>query len=103
MAGIGGRGVSPTPGSGRSRATTFALLNGRTPGVAVGTIHTAVPGQWSQNSATAFAVIEKLTGILGHFLPFGMTALRAGNSGIFFDDLAVHGIRLRVRGSLRKV
>jgi hypothetical protein len=63
----------------QSTATAVTLLDGRTLGVAVGTIDTAVPWEWPQNLATAFAVIKELTGVHGHLLSFRMTTIRAGD------------------------
>jgi hypothetical protein len=65
--------------NGRSATTAVTLLAGRTLGIAIGAIHTAVPRKRSQDLTTASAVIEKLTGICGHFLFLGMTTIRAGD------------------------
>lgn len=63
--------------NGHSTATTLIFLHRRTARVAIGTIDTAVSGQRTQGLATSFAIIKKLTGIHGHFLCFGMTAIWA--------------------------
>ena len=64
----------------------FRPLDARAVLVGVGAEDAAVPGFWFEERAATGAVIEGHSIFFGHFFPFGVPALRAGDGGEVFDQ-----------------